>query len=120
MAPCAMYNFFNCILDENNCERATVGSSEDNSKTITLNGDGICPHHVDKTNRIQIERYFYAARDTWSISQQGRRVTATRSDKPNGWDLHLQFDCCNSGTEKYLKKRSLMSWAIFFEILSFK
>ena len=73
------------------CTTASVGSSSSrNSKTYELDRDVICPSILDKTNTVSSSNHDH----TWSVSQNGRRLTVTRTDKPEGWDVNLSFQCC--------------------------
>lgn len=52
----------------------------------------VCPKAVDSSNRIIVD--FPTAKDSWSISQNGKVITATRTDTRGGWNLDLEFYCC--------------------------
>ena len=62
------------------------------TKTVTMNNPATCPQTVDSSNRIIVD--FPTAPDTWSISQNGKDITATRTDSTNPWGLDLEFYCC--------------------------
>ena len=74
---------------------AKVGGSGSVSKTITIPSGFICPKSVDKNNWIG--GWWDAFGDTFSISQTGTQVTATRTDKAANWGMNLQFRCCQNG-----------------------
>ena len=78
---------------------AKVGGSGSVSKTITIPSGFICPKSVDKNNWIG--GWWDAFGDTFSISQTGTQVTATRTDRPHGWDMNLQFNCCQYGSNNF-------------------
>jgi len=80
-----------CTISENlECTTAHVGSSESNSKTITINGVFSCPSKVDKTNWFGVAKY----NDKFRVSQAGNEITATRTDSNGGWSMDLKFQCC--------------------------
>ena len=73
------------------CTTASVGSSSSrNSKTYELDSDVVCPSILDKTNTYPSSNHD----NTWSVSQNGRSLTVTRTDKSEGWDANLSFQCC--------------------------
>ena len=73
------------------CVTANIGrSSSRTSNTYDLGGDVICPSIIDKTNTLSSSNHDY----TWSVSQNGRSLTVTRTDESEGWDMDLQFQCC--------------------------
>ena len=61
------------------------------TKTVMMNNAATCPQTVDSSNRIIVD--FPTAPDTWSISQNGKDITATRTDSTGPWDLDLEFNC---------------------------
>ena len=73
------------------CITAQVGSSRKNSITKTIANGYNCPASVDKTNWL--DGYTYP--DTFSITQNGNRITVRRTDTHAGWGMNLRFKCCN-------------------------
>ena len=72
------------------CTTADVGNSRSGSKLITI-ADGVkCPTKVDKTNWLGSNNHG----DTFSVAQDGNRVTVTRTDQNSGWGMNLKFICC--------------------------
>ena len=72
------------------CTTALVGSSSENSKTITIDPGFTCPASIDKSNWLNGPTY----RDTFSVTQAGTELTVTRTDSSNGWGMDLKFKCC--------------------------
>ena len=46
---------------------------------------------VDKTNWLDGHTWG----DTFSVAQNGHRLTITRTDLNQGWGMDLQFRCCS-------------------------
>ena len=78
------------------CSTVVVGKSSNNSKTISMKNERICPGIVNKSNRIKLD--YFNANDAWSVSQHGTQITVTRTDAKNAvWLLDLRFHCCDRG-----------------------
>ena len=67
-----------------------VGNSRSGSKVITIDDGVKCPTKVDKTNWLGGSN----DGDTFSVAQDGNRVTITRTDQNGGWGMNLKFICC--------------------------
>eukprot|EP00746_Dinoflagellata_sp_MGD_P001428 gnl/MRDRNA2_/MRDRNA2_102694_c0_seq1.p1 gnl/MRDRNA2_/MRDRNA2_102694_c0~~gnl/MRDRNA2_/MRDRNA2_102694_c0_seq1.p1 ORF type:complete len:900 (+),score=191.57 gnl/MRDRNA2_/MRDRNA2_102694_c0_seq1:145-2700(+) len=80
------------------CITVTVGPSSGLGHIKTITHDGAsgyqCPSIVDTTNWMS--GWWDGSGDTFSISQNGDQVTATRTDKTKDWGLDLRFQCCDS------------------------
>jgi hypothetical protein len=62
----------------------------DTQKTVQTEHEGLlCPQRVDRNNWVNTDQ----APDMFDISVDGGRVTATRTDSPNSWGLHLTIRC---------------------------
>ena len=83
-------NYFQWIEIFKGCTTAQVGSSGSKSKSIIIDDGFQCPTMVDKTNWLD----GHNNGNTFSVAQNGDRLTITRTDQNDGWGMNLKFRCC--------------------------
>ena len=67
-----------------------MGSSGDQTKTVTSITEYSCPNIVNKDNWLGRDYY----PDTFSVQQREKDIVVTRTDSASGWDMDLKFQCC--------------------------
>ena len=67
-----------------------MGSSGDQTKTVTAITEHICPNIINKDNWVGGDYY----PDTFSVQQRETDIVVTRTDSASGWDMNLRFQCC--------------------------
>ena len=72
------------------CATIVVGSSGDQTKTVTAITEYSCPNIVNKDNWLGVDCY----PDTFSVQQREKDIVVTRTDSASGWDMDLKFQCC--------------------------
>ena len=80
-----------------------VGKSDTNSKTVNIYPNLVCPETISKNNWIigsDWEDIWRQAPDTFSVDQNEEKLTITRTDSNDKWDLNLAFHCCFKGIQK--------------------
>lgn len=79
------------------CTTAEIAEGRDGStKTVTIPKGYSCPAKVSNANWLRGE----ASDERFDITQSvdGAVVTAQRTDKDEGWELHLMISCCKPST----------------------
>jgi len=75
------------------CYKVNICNSASNTKSATVPSKFRCPTRVDKSNWIEGG----PSGDTFSVTQSGDTVTATRTDRNHAWGTQLAFNCCVDG-----------------------
>eukprot|EP00808_Paulinella_micropora_P007749 g81599.t1 len=69
-----------------------VGTSWDNSKTVTASTNLICPATVSQANWLSA----YTSSAKFAVQTSGLQVSVQRTDIHEGWTFDLRFQCCQS------------------------
>jgi len=107
--------------DEKHCDciKVYIGRSEDNNqKTVTARDKNNrptdkykCLSTANKDNLFGfgiVATYAVLYDDTFSVTQNGNKVTVRRTDKSSGWGLNLIIKCCS--LEPELKNEGKDCW----------
>ena len=78
-----------------------MGSSGDQTKTVTAITEHTCPNIINKDNWVGGDYY----PDTFSVQQRETDIVVTRTDYTSGWGMNLKFHCCR-GKDFYTKHRN--------------
>ena len=86
-----------------------MGSSGDQTKTVTAITEHTCPNIINKDNWVGGDYY----PDTFSVQQRETDIIVTRTDSNSGWGMGLSFRCCG-GKVSHMKHSNAIVFKFVF------